>query len=62
MFGWNTDQLKVDKISQILGFEGYCNVPDPPTNEEDATMASTIRATSPMNMCIDKMLKQYALK
>ena len=27
-----------------------CNVPDPPTGEEDATTELTIRATSPMNM------------
>ena len=29
-----------------------CNVPDPPTGEEDATVPLTIRATSPMNMYI----------
>ena len=23
LYGWNTDQQKMDKISQILGFEGY---------------------------------------
>ena len=23
LYGWNVDQSKVDKISQILGFEGY---------------------------------------
>ena len=23
VYGWNVDQSKVDKISQILGFEGY---------------------------------------
>ena len=39
-----------------------CNVPDPPTSDEDATMELTIRATSPMNMCIHKTLKQNALK
>ena len=31
-----------------------CNVPDPPTGEEDSTMELTIRATSPMNMYIHK--------
>ena len=34
-----------------------CNVPDPPTSEEDATMALTIRATSPMNMWIQKIVE-----
>ena len=35
-----------------------CNVPDPLTSEEDATMALTIQAKSPMNMYIhNKMLK-----
>ena len=33
----------------------YCHVPDPPTDEEDATMVLTIRAKSPMNMCIHKI-------
>ena len=35
----------------------HCNVPDSPTSEEDATMALTIRATSPMNMWNHKMQK-----
>ena len=39
-----------------------CHVPEPSTGEEDATMALTIQETSPMNMCIHKMLKQNALK
>ena len=30
----------------------HYNVPDPPTNEEDATMPLTIRANRPMNMDI----------
>ena len=34
-----------------------CNVPDPPTDEEDATKPSNIWETSPMNMNIHKMLK-----
>ena len=41
-----------------------CDVPDPPTGEEDATMLFTIRETNPMNMCIHKntkMLKPNAL-
>ena len=38
-----------------------CNVTDPPTGEEDATMALTIRANRPMNMDIRKMLKENAL-
>ena len=25
VFGWNVDQFKVEKISQILGFEGYAS-------------------------------------
>ena len=25
VFGWNVDQLKVEKFSQILGFEGYAS-------------------------------------
>ena len=32
----------------------YCNIPDPPTGEEDATMSLTIWATRPMNMYIHK--------
>ena len=40
----------------------YCNVPDPPTDEEDATMALTIRATSPMNMCIHKNIEMLKTK
>ena len=40
----------------------HCNIPDPPTGEEDATMALTIWETSPVNMCIHKMMKQNALK
>ena len=35
--------------------DGKCYVPDPPTGEEDATLALTIQETSPMNMCIHKM-------
>ena len=31
-----------------------CNVPDPSTSEEDATMALTIQAGGPMNMWIHK--------
>ena len=34
-----------------------CNIPDPPTSEEDATMALTIRDGSPMNMWIHKNAK-----
>ena len=35
----------------------YCNVPNPPTNEEDATIPLSIRATIPMNIHIKtKML------
>ena len=25
VLGWNVDQFKVEKISQILGFEGYAS-------------------------------------
>ena len=28
----------------------YCNIPNPSTNEEDATICQIIRASSPMNM------------
>ena len=31
-----------------------CNIPNPPTGEEDATIPLTIRATSAMNMYIHK--------
>ena len=30
----------------------HCNVPDPPTDEEDTTISQTIRESSPMNMNI----------
>ena len=33
----------------------FFHVLDPPTGKEDATMALTIRATSPMNTCIHKI-------
>ena len=39
-----------------------CNIPDPLTGEEDASMAITIWATSPMNMCIHKMLKTKCIE
>ena len=39
-----------------------CNVPDPPTGEEDTTMALTIQENSPMNMCIHKMVKQKCIE
>ena len=35
----------------------HCNVPNPPTDEEDTTMALTIWATIPMNMWIHKITK-----
>ena len=38
-----------------------CNVPNPPIGEEDATMALTIRAKSPMNMCIHKIAETECL-
>ena len=30
----------------------YCNIPDPPTSEEDATIHQIIWASNPMNMNI----------
>ena len=33
---------------------GHCNVPDPPTDEQDATITLNIWAKSPMNMNIPK--------
>ena len=38
----------------LLNIWPTCDVPDPPSSEEDATMALTIRATSPINMLIHK--------
>ena len=35
-----------------------CNIPDPPTSEEDATKHPNIWVTSPINMIIHIMLKQ----
>ena len=41
----------VDKLTKAS-----CHVPYPPTGEEEmTTMALTIRAKSPMNMCIHKI-------
>ena len=41
-------------LGDIRERERECNVPDPPTGEEDATKPLTIWATSPMNMYIHK--------
>ena len=53
--GFSVLQLKFNQMGRNL--EGRCNVPDPLTDEEDATMELTIRAKGPMNMYIHKMLK-----
>ena len=45
-----TDTNRVDDIKPLLQ---KCNVPDPPTGEEDTTIHQIIRASSPMNMKID---------
>ena len=39
-----------------------CHVPNPPTGEEDVTMALTIQAKSPMNMGIHKICWNIMLK
>ena len=39
-------KLKNNSKREHSGKDLY-NIPDPPTNEEDATMALTIRATAP---------------
>ena len=40
--------------SEVPCAECRCKLPNPPTIEEHATMASTLRANIPMNICIDK--------
>ena len=42
--------------------EWFCHVPNPSTDEEDATMALTIRATSPMNMGIHKNVETECIE
>ena len=54
--------LYYDNIHEYKLYDYTCNVPNPSTGEEDATMALTIWAIGPMNMCIHKILKQNALK
>ena len=39
----------------------YCNIPNPMTDDEDATMALTIWANRPMNIDVHEMLKENAL-
>ena len=56
MMTW-LDKILIHICSSILFKFCFCNVPNPPTDEEDATKPSNIRATSPMNMNIHKMMK-----
>ena len=46
--------LSVVEIFNMLGMSlgESCNIPDPPTGEEDATIHQIIQASSPMNMKI----------
>ena len=49
-----TSHTKVQLFQHDIYIVYYCNVPYPPTGEEDATKPLTMRETSPMNMYIHK--------
>ena len=40
------------KGMRVSFLDGQCNTPDPPIDEEDATIHQSIQASSPMNMNI----------